>query len=533
MSQSHASVINTTVVVLLSAALAVSLLLHAWNPFVPHSPDPPSPPSPPTAGTPELDSELAPEPERRPPQSLVPGQPEPAPEIEPEIEPELEPEPDPRIAALDAAFDAAQALPGLQGAAIGFCLLDGSGQVLYERHARTAQIPASTLKTLTTAAALEILGHEFRFETVLGFAGSRAGETIEGDLILLGGGDPTLVLSDLAAWAADLADTGVQSISGRVIGDGRLFAGSVFPDFWDWGDIGNGYGSPVSGLNLERNRFVATFSGGDQEGAPAELLGIEPKVPGVTWWNHVLTGPPGSGDGVMIYGGERAAVMHLRGTVPPMGNLRVRGAVPDPERFVAHHLREALTAVGIEVAGDAVAAAGLLHEGGDVPEIVEDIRRHQSPPLADIVTSIHASSDNHETECLYRTLGVREGLPPDVVLRAHWAGRGLDFAGLRMVDGSGLARAGHITPHDLALVQHLAATGPSAEIYLESLLLLPVADGALRIKPGAMSAVRGYTGLALPASGEQLSFALMINHFSDPSSVAALRNALFEVMANW
>ncbi len=261
------------------------------------------------------------------------------------------PEPDPRLAAVESALDMAGIMPGLEGAAIGFCLLDTDGRVLLDRNARTAQIPASTLKTLTTAAALDILGQGFRFETVLELAGSRGeddpdGDRLDGDLILLGGGDPTLAVSDLAAWAAELAANGVRHVSGRIIGDGRLFDGSVFPDFWDWGGIGNGYGSPVSGLNLQHNRFAATFSSGEQQDEPAGLVRVQPEVPGVAWWNHVLTGAPGSGDGVMIYGGERATVMHLRGTVPPAGELTVRGAVPDPERFAAHHLREALVAAG-------------------------------------------------------------------------------------------------------------------------------------------------------------------------------------------
>jgi len=529
--RSVACMMKSKLIIFLSLALAISLLLHVWHPFAPQSPDPSSPIPPPTADPPQPGQapDRGPVPELRPSQAPAPEQPAPGPEATLGAAPD--PDPDPRLAALDAAFDAAENLPGLRGSAIGFCLLDGDGVPIYERNARTAQIPASTLKTLTTAAALEILGDDFRFETLLGLSAPLGDTILDGDVVILGGGDPTLSLSDLAAWAADLARAGVQRIDGRIIGDGRLFAGSVFPDFWDWGDIGNGYGSPVSGLNLERNRFVATFSGGDEEGAPAKLLGVEPEVPDVTWWNQVLTGPPGSGDGVMIYGGERAAVMHLRGAVPPLEKLPVRGAVPDPERFAAYHLRQALTAAGIEVAGDAVAAAQLLHDGEQVPEIAAQILTHQSPQLTEIVTSIHASSDNHETECLFRILGVREDLPPDLVLRAHWTRRGLDFSGLRMVDGSGLARANHITPYDLAKVQHLAATGPGGEVYLKS--LLPVAGGALRVKPGAMSSVRCYTGLALAASGEKLSFALMLNHFSDPSSVAALRSALFETLATW
>ena len=127
-------------------------------------------------------------------------------------------------------------------------------------------------------------------------------------------------------------------------------------------------------------------------------------------------------------------------------------------------------------------------EGEIVPEISSELLVHQSPPLLDIVTSIHATSDNHETECLYRMLGVQTGLPPDEAIRQHWKERGLDLTGLRMVDGSGLARADHITPKGLALLQHFAAGGPEGEAYVGSLLATP--DEVLRFKAGAMSAVR-------------------------------------------
>ena len=437
---------------------------------------------------------------------------------------------DPVAARFDAVFDHAAAQPGLAGAAIGFCLIDGSGAVIHEREARTAQIPASTLKTLTTSTALEVLGADFRFETALGFSAPVGRDGIlDGDLIILGGADPMLSIADLRAWAADLVRTGVKSVTGRVIGDGRYLAGSLYPDFWNWGDIGNGFGSPVSGLNLEHNRFVARFLPGTAAGEAAEVVDLAPEVPGVVWWNLATTGPADSGDGIMIHGGERAGVIHLRGTVPlEGGELEVTGAVPDPERFAAHHLRLALGEAGITVLGEAAGAAGLVLEGLPVPEAVELPIRHLSAPLIDLITSIHATSDNLETECLYRLLGLHGGQPPDAVVRAHWTGRGLAFQGLRMVDGCGLARADHITPHDLARLQHLAASGPEGEKYLAS--LLATEDGTLRWKAGAMSAVRSYTGCITRADGTRHSFALMVNHFTDPAAVNALRDAVVAAM---
>jgi serine-type D-Ala-D-Ala carboxypeptidase/endopeptidase (penicillin-binding protein 4) len=453
------------------------------------------------------------------------------PEPVPEPEPEPEPQPDPRFLAFESAFDRAKDDPGLTGAAIGFSVLDASGEVLYERQGDIAQIPASSLKTLTTATALEVLGPEFRFETRLGVSEADENGISKGDLILLGGGDPMLSMSDYQSWIEGLMKSGLATVPGRVIGDGRLFPGSIFADFWNWGDIGNGYGSPVAGLNLEHNRFTVTITPAGVEGEAVVLGAILPEVPGVSWKNEARTAAAGTGDGLVIHGGERATIMHLRGTAPLGEDLQIKGAVPDPEKFAAHHLREALLAAGIKVSGAAIGAGDLVMKNEVVPVIGKELLVHRSPPLLEIVRSIHETSDNHETECLFQTLALKSGMPAAEAVRTHWEARGLDLSGWRMVDGSGLARADYITPQALARLQYLASTGPQGPAYVES--LLTAFDGTLRYKAGAMSAVRSITGLIKTESGETLSFAFIVNHYGEGSSVQRLQGELLAALAAW
>ena len=428
--------------------------------------------------------------------------------------------------ALAEALARAKSDPEAAGMVLGLCVQDEAGRMLFEHQARQAFIPASSLKTLTTATALEMLGPDFRFETRLLAAAPMVEGVIEGDLILRGGGDPVLSLADLAQCAAALHARGLREVRGRVLGDGGLFTGSLYGDFWDWGDIGNGYSSPVCGLNLEHNRYTAVFAPALREGEPAAFIGAQPEVPGITWVSEVRTGPEGGGDGVMIHGGERATRVHLRGTVPAgRPQFCVAGAVPDPEMFAAHHLRAALMQAGIQITGAAQGA----REAAPMPEAGHELWRHESPALAEIVTSIHATSDNHETECVFRMLGLREKRPPAEVVRAHWQARGLAFEGLRMEDGCGLARADHITPHDLARLQMLAATGPQGAVYAPS--LLAAHEGAVSYKGGAMSGVRSVAGLATRPDGSRAAFALMANHFSNPRAYAHLREAMLRALA--
>jgi serine-type D-Ala-D-Ala carboxypeptidase/endopeptidase (penicillin-binding protein 4) len=418
----------------------------------------------------------------------------------------------------------ASSRPGLEGAAIGFCLMDASGKVVEDHSAKTAFIPASTLKTVTTATALEIWGPEYQIETKLCATALPKQGTLEGDLIIVGGGDPMLSLADLHSMAEELKKRGVTAIRGRIIGDGRLFKGSIYDDFWNWGDIGNGYGSGVSGLNLEHNRYTAVFRAALAIGQPAEFLGTDPEVPGVTAINETLTGPADSGDGVVIHGGEHTGAVHLRGSVP-LGEtaFQVLGAVPDPEYFTAHHLKKILITAGIAVSGKAVAWTALETQPAEAKQVLVT---HRSPTLKDIITSIHATSDNHETECLFRLLGLHHHKAPDLVIREHWAPRGLTFTGLRMEDGCGLARADFITPHDLTRLQYLASRGPHGAIYKGSLLN----KGTLHWKGGAMSSIRSTTGYITAKSGQEYSFTFMINHYAEGQSASALRDALIEAM---
>ena len=410
----------------------------------------------------------------------------------------------------------ARSNPALAGTAIGFALLNPKGEVTLDEKATTAFIPASSLKTLTTATALEILGPEFHFTTELKSTAPIQNGTIQGDLLIVGGGDPMLKLDDLKAWAAEFKKRGLTRITGGIRTDATIFTGSLYGDFWNWGDIGNGYGSGVAGLNLNHNRYILVLRAGPAVGSPAELLGINLEIPDADCKNEVTTGPADSGDGVVIHGGENTLVIHLRGTVPlGAAKFQVKGAVPDPARFAAHHFRAALMAAGIQVGG----TVGLA-------PATQSLLKHESPPLLTIIKSIHATSDNHETECVFRMLGVKAGKPPADVIREHWKARGLEFSGLRMEDGCGLARADFIRPLDLARLQFYAGTGPQGAAYKASLL----SQDGLTWKGGAMSGIRTFTGYAKTKSGEEYCYALMINHFTDGKAVSELSQQVMDAI---
>lgn len=490
-------------IIALTIALAASLLY----------PRPGKPIPPPTIES----VEKAPAPPAKTESSVSPP---PVPSASPPLP---EPAPSP-YALVEKALREVSLTPGLAGAALGFCLLDSSGNVVVDLHAGTAQIPASVLKTVTTATAIQRLGPDFRFVTQVKATAPLVNGVVKGDLILIGEGDPLLSMQDLEQWVAKLKEAGLKQITGRIIGDGGYFTGSLYDDFWNWGDIGNGYGSAVSGLNLEHNRFQAIFRGGAQEGSPATFTPLDPVVPVVKIVNAVTSGPANSGDNVVIYGGERTGLITARGTVPMAEETIIVGAVPDPELFAAWHFRRLLKDAGISVGGDAVGTHSLKSK---VTPISEPLIRHESPPLIELITSIHATSDNQETECLFRKLGLLAGKDPEQLIKDHWKEQGLEFIGLRMEDGCGLARADHIRPLDLARLQFLTSKGPHGQIWKESLL----SDGPVRSKIGAMSSIRCWTGFIDSKNSGTYCFALMVNHYADGKPVVELWRTLAGLVA--
>ena len=186
-------------------------------------------------------------------------------------------------------------------------------------------------------------------------------------------------------------------------------------------------------------------------------------------------------------------------------------------------MRQAGLAAGVQVESDATSTNAHAR-----PTEATALITHRSPPLLSIITSIHATSDNHETESIFRMLGIRYNAKPDALVREHWRNRGLTFEGLRMEDGCGLARVDFIRPVDVARLQYTAARGPHGAAYKDS--LLSQSDGRLRWKGGAMSGIRTTTGYVISSSGEEFAFSIMINHYTDADAAGELRDALIAAM---
>ena len=420
---------------------------------------------------------------------------------------------------LESAFSDWSADPSLAGASVGFCLLNDSGGIEFASPlAWNALCPASSLKTVTTAAALEVLGPEFRFSTKL-LSGKEipASGVLDGDLVLAGSGDPTFTSEDLDALADEVIKAGLKRVNGKLEIDGADFHEPPVSDHWNWGDIGNAYGAGAFGFNLDRNRIVLHFQPAADEGKPATLLTQDGATKDTRWINEVVTGPPGTGDRVVIYSQPNGRTITLRGSVPlGESNFTVNGALPDPLARVRELLRAKLQAAGVKVLGRKIPPRSQFVVLAD----------HQSKSLPEIIDHLHKVSDNLEAQCLFLTIGLQKGTDPDAAyaLRRHWESRGMEFKGLRLIDGSGLARANMIRPLDLAKVNHLARRGPHGERFRQS--LTAYLDGRVRSKLGAMSGVKADVGFITMPDGREFTFCLMANGLDPGLNYWPLRDNL-------
>ena len=213
--------------------------------------------------------------------------------------------------------------PVLQNASVSITVTEvNSGATLASYDSNRSLIPASSLKTVTTATALSVLGADYRYKTELQYSGSidEAG-TLHGDLYIKGYGDPTLgtewldqaddMPTILSKFTTAIQAAGIKKINGHVIGDGSFFPTSPVASTWQWEDMGNYYGAGAFGLNLHENWYWLDFQQNMKLDSTPMVKTVRPEVPVVFIENLVRSAPRGTGDNAYIYGAPSVSYTHL------------------------------------------------------------------------------------------------------------------------------------------------------------------------------------------------------------------------------
>ncbi len=432
------------------------------------------------------------------------------------------------VAKVSAVLDDSR----VTSATVGVVVADtASGSELFTKAANTPLKPASNMKLLTAAAALDLLGPDTRFSTqVYAPAKPDAAGTLS-RLYLRGNGDPTLGESDLRSLAQQVKDSGVRRVTGAVIGDGGFFDDDKYNDHWGTGDYNASYAAQIAGLtfapspSLQVATIGITSRPGTRAGAKA-VLGVVPALAGgyVKLVNKTTTGKAGSGSTISVRRTD------LTNTITVSGRIAVNRAattsvatVRDPARYATHVFTRMLRSIGVQV--DGAASTGAL------PTTRVRLASDTSVPLSKIVRLLMKPSNNGITEHLIKTLG-RTGDQPGTW--AAGSARVLTWlkttqsvpSTVRIVDGSGLARANRLTARVIVRVLQYARSRPWFGTFRRALPLAGNPDPAiggtltarmvgtaaqnnLRAKTGTLSGVTALSGYVTDRTGRSYTFSML------------------------
>lgn len=409
-----------------------------------------------------------------------------------------------------------------------------TGDILESANADQRLCPASVWKIFTTSAAISILGPDFRFRTLLARQGHIENGVLDGNLYLIGGGDPSLgskyfepgLGSFLDACVSAVKAAGIDSITGKVVANASHFSDDGLPRTRIWEDMGNYYGGAVSGLNIFDNSYVVTFDVPAEPGMPARIVSVSPEVPGLSISSEVLSSTRNS-DQAFIFGSPFDSRRVVRGTLPVNHpDYTIRGSLPNPPLFAAYHLQKHLLKSGVGTGQGIAVELTTTHEKATLKTLYS----FESPPLSELVKHTNVMSDNLYAEAILFQLGARNGDPSNAggirALEAFYKPVCMDKYPFYAYDGSGLSRFGAVSARQVVEVLVFDASHPT----LRSTILqtLPQAgkegsmrwfgrrtnlEGNLRAKSGSMEGVKAYAGVLTAFSGRQLAFAVLVNNY--------------------
>ncbi len=461
----------------------------------------------------------------------------------------------PAAGGLEGRLRALLSRPGFRTAHLGVVVKDlASGRVLCDHSGGKAFLPASNMKLFTGALALDRLGPAWQASTRVYGTGKAVNGVLQGDLVLQGGGDPTLgrgkdPLAVFRNLAARLFEGGLRRVTGRVVALSDLFPDPPLGEGWAWDDRAYAWSAPFGALVFHEN-VVDLLLRPRALGAPPAVEEV-PSIPGaLRVWNRSVTVRNG-GPGLRVVRREDPPGALILGAVPlSAGPVKWSFPVEDPGLFAARALARAFREAGIRV--DGPPACGKDLEGfrfdGKKSEL---LGRILSPPLARMVEEMFLRSQNLFAENLFRLAGMgREGKRASAAaarkaLDALLDRFGVDREGFVAADGSGLSRLDQVTPRQVAGLLEGALGRPWGKEFLRA---LPLAgrtgtlklrfkgtrgEGRIRAKTGTLTRVSALSGYLLDGKGKpRMVFSWIVQGFSAPQAEArAAMDAFLEELA--
>lgn len=413
-----------------------------------------------------------------------------------------------------------------------------TGKIAYSYRGTTPMIPASNLKLVTTAVALDQLGPDFRFETKLYAKAPAKDGTATGDIVLKGGGDPTFYPPYVASSVAPLEELaralkafGVKKVEGNLLVDDsdfdRIFVSQTHLERYRL----ESYAAPVGGLSLNRNVVTLRVS--------SDGISTNPSVGSLQLVNKVSAG---GYDQIWVERPKGTDRIIVHGVAQPGSVIETTLTINDPVRFTASAFYRILNKAGIALTGKWT----LVQEGKPASLAgLSLIGRHRSPTLKELIRETNVESDNLLAEHIFRRLGAsvvgygsaRNG---EAVVRDFFARHSIDATGLKMFDGCGLSESDRISPFQLVRVLYSMWGARNGQLYIDSLpapgegtLEGRLGGALLRAKTGTLNNHTALTGYVVTAYGQTVGFSILCNNLNQVWPGSELQDRIVSILSGW
>ena len=441
-------------------------------------------------------------------------------------------------AALRYTIDSLLAAPETRQARWGVLIVEPmGGDTLYSYDSGKLLVPASNMKLVTSAVALDALGPDFRFQTPIVARGEVRAGVLEGDLLVVGRGDPSVsdnsagdAMLPLRAVADSLWDRGIRRVRGKVLPFGNAFPDANAGPAWSWEDLDFSYGAKIDEL-LFNEGFAEVHVRGGQRPGDAPLAHTTPSRTFPHLRVQATTIARGSGrDSVAQVDAVNDSLtgdVVVTGTIPAGDSTTVEVTHRDPDEAFVAALREALVDRGITVSDSAI--------GPMASARMDTLLALRSPALHQILGAFLKPSQNQIGEMLFKSIALQRTDTGSYrvgrrLVAERLRGWGAEPGGFQVMDGSGLSRQDLVSPETIARVLDAMRKSPHFQTYYDA---LPVAgiDGTLRGrmrsttaeanvrgKTGTLSNVRSLSGYVTTANGRLLIFSVLCNNYLVPTA---------------
>jgi len=450
--------------------------------------------------------------------------------------------------------------PGIEQMHVGIVAVDAeSGRTLYAHNPARKFVPASNQKILVTAAAMSMLGADYRFRTEVWAIGGRYGNVLDGNLVVVASGDPTLShrywdsgTEALRAIGDSIRAAGLGRVTGSLFVDVSSWDSATVGPTWEVEDLRYAYGATGGAFAIDEGEVEVIVEGGKAVGAPARLfwspVGTQNFVR-----SNVTTSPPDSSTRLTPHYLPESRQLILDG-VAEYGTVDTLSfALRDPVRQASAVLARVIQEDGLVVDSSWAVKwtegedLGLGCKSGAVESCkhADRVAVIESPPLSEIAAGILEPSQNWMTEQLLRSLAALYGQEGswsegvDLVEAFLFEHVGVDSLDVSARDGSGLSAYNLVTPRALVRVLRHMRAGPYAAEYRSALAepgeegsslerRLPDLAGRVFAKTGTISNVNSLSGYLVRNDGRDVVFSILTNGSGLPSSY--VRDAIDDIV---